>query len=274
MPGASKPIEPFHLPFAFIMERFSRSRTLKVILLALAIGGATACVNLEPRQSNIRYYVLSDAASPDAASPDGAASIGNDNTSQDLLAESPPRSPGPTVEPVIGIRKVRLANYLRTPTITTRFGAHEVRFAEFHRWGEDLGEAIGRTVAQSLAHQSGIRRVDRVPWPDGTSHHVIVEMRVLRFEGEAPPLPPDPDEELTGPGSARVVVAWELVEPGTEDVLVSGRTDHQEAEWTVGDFAGLVQRLDASLDVVARDLAAQIRVLGPSLAERRGASDR
>ena len=235
------------------------------------MGGLTACVNLEPRQSNIRYYVLSDAVSPD-----GAAAADEDAASQGLLAEpaSPSQRSESAVEPVIGIRKVRLANYLRTPTITTRFGAHEVRFAEFHRWGEDLGEAVGRTVAQSLAQQSGIRRVDRVPWPDGTAHDVIVEMRVLRFEGEAPPLPADPDEEPTGPGAARVVVAWELVEPGTEDVLVSGRTDHREAEWTIGDFAGLVQRLDASLDVVARDLAAQIRVLGPSLAERRGGSDR
>jgi len=224
---------------------------LPVVVLLIGAGLlATACVNLEPRQSNIRYYLLSDAVTPAESSESvrrsestGRATSGSDRPSR----------------LVVGVRKVRIAAYLNTPSITTRFGDHEVQFSEFHRWGEDLGEAIGRSVAQSLTRHPEIQRVDRVPWPDRTSHDVLVQMQVLRFEGEAPSRPVEVDKkDPPMQGNARVVVAWELVDPETQEVRVSGKTDHQEGGWTVGEYAALIERLDASLDVVARDLADQM----------------
>jgi hypothetical protein len=126
-------------------------------------------VNLEPRQSNINYYVLSDAMTPVEAEVDRSAQLPD------------------SLQLVVGLRKIRLAAYLKTPSITTRYGRHEMHFSEFHRWGEDLGDAVSRSIAQSLARRPEIRRVDRVPWPDRTPHDVLVQLRVLRFEGEAPP---------------------------------------------------------------------------------------
>lgn len=224
-----------------------------LVLLAGVSLLTTACVNLEPRQSNIRYYLLSDAvtAAESTGSETGSATSGSNGSRL-----------------VVGVRKVRVAAYLNTPTITTRFGDHEVQFAEFHRWGEDLGEAIGRSVAQSLARHPEIQRVDRVPWPDRTPHDVLVQMRVLRFEGEAPSRPVEVDKkDPPMQGTARVVVAWELVDPETQDVRISGKTDHTEGGWMVGEYAALVERLDASLDIVARDLANQM------LADRTPASE-
>lgn len=250
--GLSHPL--YHLDLATIMRTFATQCWLmrcwpKTVWLATALllGASlltTACVNLEPRQSNIRYYLLSDAVTP-MESPESAASGATSGPNRPRL--------------IVGIRKVRVAAYLNTPSITTRFGDHEVQFSEFHRWGEDLGEAIGRSVAQSLVRQPEIQRVDRVPWPERTSHDVLVQMQVLRFEGEASSRPVDVDrEDAPMEGSARVVVAWELVDPETQDVKVSGKTDHREGGWPVGEYAALVKRLDASLDVVARDLANQM----------------
>lgn len=224
-------------------------RILSPIALSLVVLMLTACVDLEPRQSNIRYYVLSDAVSQ-ASDTSGTAG--------EAVGPAPPEEAAQGGL-VVGIRKVRVAAYLNTPSITTRYGEHEVRFGEFHRWGEDLGEAVARTVAQSLSLRPGLQRVDVVPWPDRTQHDLLVQLRVLRFEGEAPPLPPgddEPDEPVEG--SARMVAVWEIFDPETQDVLVERTTDHREEGWTVGDYAGLVDRLDAALKVLADDLAAQM----------------
>jgi uncharacterized lipoprotein YmbA len=216
-----------------------------VLAILLTVGLLAACVDLEPRQSNMSYYVLSDAVTPTdtAAAPDA------------ILPDS--------LDLVVGIRKVRLATYLNTPSLTTRYGAHQVEFAEFHRWGEDLADAISRSVAQSLDRQNGILRVDQVPWPDRTEHDLLVQMHVLRFEGEAPSDARSEDRDRDAPavGRARVVVAWELVDPETQTVWVSGRTDHSEPGWTVGDYPALTERLDAALNVVAADLVTQMKSL-------------
>ncbi|PEN12589.1 hypothetical protein CRI94_13810 [Longibacter salinarum] len=223
-------------------------------LVGVIIAGLlTGCVDLEPRQSNINYYVLSDAMTP-------ADSIQNPGFVPDSLRL------------VVGIRKVRLAAYLKTPSITTRYGRHEVQFSEFHRWGEDLADAVSRSVAQSLSRQPGIERVDRVPWPDRTTHDVLVQMQVLRFEGEAPSSSRRPEQEDDGieaEGSARVAVAWELVDPETQEVWVSGRTDHRESGWPVGNYPALIERLDAALSVVASDLNESMKSLEPLSAESR-----
>ncbi|HHP7237412.1 PqiC family protein [Longibacter sp.] len=224
-------------------HRAVRGTLIAILGLSVLVG----CVNLEPRQSNINYYVLSDAMTPVEVEP-GA----------DLQAQLPD-----SLQLVVGIRKIRLAAYLKTPSITTRYGRHAMHFSEFHRWGEDLGDAVSRSIAQSLARRPEIRRVDRVPWPDRTPHDVLVQLRVLRFEGEAPPAARRENRDDDAPirGSARVAIAWELVDPETEDVWVSGQTDHREDGWPVGEYPALVERLDAALTVVAADLAAQMEAV-------------
>ena len=104
----------------------SAGRRWLVGLLMLGMGLALAgCVRLlEPRQSDIQYYVL---GTPDA----------NIETMQQH----------DTTHIALGLRRVRIADYLDSPALVTRRGAHAIRFAEFHRWGEDLARAINRTVA-------------------------------------------------------------------------------------------------------------------------------
>ena len=70
--------------------------------------------------------------------------------------------------------------------MVTRRGPTWIQFAEFHRWGEDLNQSIGRTVALALEDQPGIRSAELVPWPKGVTFDHFVQLHVLIFEGVGP----------------------------------------------------------------------------------------
>ena len=220
----------------------SAGRRWLVGLLMLGMGLALAgCVRLlEPRQSDIQYYVL---GTPDA----------NIETMQQH----------DTTHIALGLRRVRIADYLDSPALVTRRGAHAIRFAEFHRWGEDLARAINRTVAARLVSEDDIGMADVVPFTGRDAHDYLIQLRVLRFEGEGPPpLGPDDDPpEVPPTGSVQMKIAWEILEADAETVAAQGVTRYQANGWTVGDYASLVTKLDASLTALADDLTAQLRQL-------------
>jgi uncharacterized lipoprotein YmbA len=229
-----------------------RFRGLPWGILALAFLLTTGCVNLEPRQTNIRYYVLTGVDRPSGDAPADTA-----------RGTSP--APDAGAQLALGLRRVRLASYLDTPTIVTRMGPHEVHFGEFHRWGEDLPQAINRTLARYLVARPRVGRVDVVPWPDRTRHGYVIQLHVYRFEGEAPPGPTDDGEEpdfglrqVGEPGTVHVAAAWEVIDPAGETVVHQGRTSRRIDGWTVGDYAGLVRALDTALDGLAADIAAAL----------------
>lgn len=214
-----------------------RLRTLLVVLGTVVLF--SGCVSLlEPRQSNIQYYVL--------GSPEAMTSI---------------EAPGDTAGLSVGLRRVQIADYLDAPALVTRRGSHTIRFADFHRWGEDLARAINRTLAARLVAQTGVGQATVVPFTTRDRHDYLVQLNVLRFEGAGPP-PLGPDEEppdAAPVGGAHMTIAWEVIDPETESVLTRGITRHQEDDWTVNDYADLVAKLDASITVLAQDLAARLQ---------------
>jgi uncharacterized lipoprotein YmbA len=215
-------------------------RTCAVLFL-VALGGllVAGCVRLlEPRPSNTKYYLLDSRL-------DAAA--------------TPPSDEGLR----LGLRKPRLADYLDTPTIVTRHPGSEIRFSEFHRWGEDLGTALNRVVGLNLEAQPGIASAEVVPWPQGATFDYVVQLRVLRFEGVGPPPPgPDADDDAPVPtGHSEVTVAWTLFGPEGDAVRTRGRTQHRIDDWPVTDYAALVSHLDSSLVVLAEDIRSRLQSL-------------
>lgn len=208
-------------------------RRLTSFVLAVCAALIVSCVNLEPRETNIQYYVLG-----------GESGLATPNPESDRAGLS------------VGLRRLRLADYLDTPDIVTRFGRHEVQFSEFHRWGEDLDTAINRTLGERLAARPGLQTVEVAPWSPASEHDYVVQVSVLRFEGTAPRRRRDDDERLTG--EAHLVASWDVVDPSTGDVAARGTTDHRVNEWRVGHHPELVSRLDAAVDALADDLAARL----------------
>lgn len=221
-------------PPSFHIRRFG----LCVLAAGLIVLSITGCVRLlEPRQSNITYYLLN-------------------STSGDTLSTD-------TTGLKVGLRQPTLAPYLDAARIVTRHGPNEVQFSEFQRWGEHLSEAINRVVALNLENQSGIQSVETVPWRQGASFDYVVRMHVLRFEGKGPQPPgPEADDDAPIPeGHSQMVVRWTILGPDSETVRAQGTTRHQQGGWPVTDYGALVSRLEASLGVLADEIGTRLVTL-------------
>lgn len=190
-----------------------------VLAIVLPLSG---CFKLAREAPRLQQFVLSSASQ----APTGDA------------------RPGPTV----GLRRLDLASYLAVPAIIVRRGASEIIVSEFHRWGEDLDEGINRVVAANLAVSAQVRAVDVAPWQIGARHDFIVQLHVSRFEGVA--------DSAATQGRIHLLASWDIVSPRSGAILVRGTTDERGGSWRVGDYAGLVTALDATLVRLARDIGA------------------
>jgi len=217
----------------------TRNRTVRLFLFATFLSLA-GCFSLSREAPLQQHYVLGVGGAPDHAAPPA------DRPGEDVSGH------------VIGLRPTRLADYLASPFIVIRRGAHQVEFSEYHRWGEDLSRAINRTVAGHLAALAPPHRVEAAPWPTGTAPDHVIQVHILRFEGVAR------DDSVNGEGEALLLATWEILSRLDGAVLSRGTTEVREGGWSVGDFDGLVRLLDAGLEVLAEDLALALdRALAP-----------
>ncbi|NBC17708.1 MAG: hypothetical protein GVY18_10385 [Bacteroidetes bacterium] len=152
----------------------------------------------------------------------------------------------------IGLRQPQLAEYLETPFIVVRQGPHQLRFSEFHRWGEELAGGINRTVAAHLAARGSLDGIDVVPWAPRARHDYLIQLHLLRFEGLAPEVP------TASEGAAYLLATWEIIDQQDGAVLARGTTDYRADGWTVGDYDELVALLDTGLRELSDDLIAAL----------------
>jgi uncharacterized protein len=160
-----------------------------------------------------------------------------------------------TLGVTVGVRRLQLAPYLSTPYIVVRRGPHRITYSEFHRWGEDLGGGINRTVAAYLASRAPSLRLDVAPWPLRSQHDYLIQLHVLRFEGLAP------EEPSASEGEVYVLATWEVMREQDGEVVKRGRTEYRSGAWSVEDYTGLVALLDAGLETVAGELATSLEAL-------------
>ncbi len=196
-----------------------------VCALALGLVMLGGCLDLKPQPDVTRYFVLGETSSATST-----ASVDN-----------PQGLP-------LGMRALRVAPHLDSQHIVTRLDAHEVSFADDFHWGEDLDEGISRTLAAYLAATDPVRSVQVVPWPDRAVYEYVIEVHVERFEGFTP-------------DAAHLLATWSILDAEDGRPLRQGRTDHRAQGWSASDYPDLVHKLDASLHVLAEDLAAGLRAL-------------
>lgn len=160
----------------------------------------------------------------------------------------------------IGLRRLDLAPYLATTAIVVRRGSRVVT-SGFRRWAEEPSAGIMRAVAVSLGSAPAVRAVDVAPWSVRTAHDYLVQLHIDRLEGVAA------EDSSATEGEVHVMASWEIIR-GLDGVLVArGETDRREAGWKVGDYAGLVARVDKGLTGLASDLTSCIARLGTPTAD-------
>lgn len=212
------------------MQTLTRHRTIHLLLVAILLSTA-GCFSLSHSAPPQQHYVLGAGGPPELAAPLATGPVAHSN------------------EHLVGLRSPRLAEYLTGPFIVVRRGSHQVQFSEYHRWGEDLGRAINRTVAVRLAALAPSRRVETAPWPGGTSPALVIQLQILSFEGVAQ------ESSGNGEGEAHLLATWEILRLLDGAVLDRGTTEVREGGWSVGDFDELVRLLDRGLATLAGDLA-------------------
>ena len=132
-----------------------------------------------------------------------------------------------------------VAPYLDIPVLVVRKGAREITFSEFQRWAEPLTTGINAAVARYIAGRAPIRLVDVAPWPPREKYDYVIQLHVLRFEGEQP--------DGVGDGAAHLLADWEIIRQDDGAILARGTTDYRKGGWRTGDYDGLVELLDDGL---------------------------
>lgn len=88
--------------------------------------------------------------------------------------------------PIVQLREVELANYLRSRPVIVRRGENEIEFREFALWGEPLDLGIARVLREELLAQGAASTVlSAAARRDYASADLTLSVRVLACEGTA-----------------------------------------------------------------------------------------
>ena len=159
----------------------------------------------------------------------------------------------------VGLRRLDLAPYLATTAIVVRRGSR-IETSGFRRWGEEPSAGIMRAVAVSLRAAPVILAVDVAPWQVRAPHDYLVQLHISHLEGVVA------DNPATTEGEVHVMAAWEILRAQDGALMARGETDRREPGWKLGDYLGLVQRIDNGLTGLASDVAACLVRLGATTA--------
>lgn len=140
----------------------------------------------------------------------------------------------------VAIFPVELPAYLDRLQIVERTGANEIRFSEFIKWAEPLGDSLRNLLIDNLGAQMPSAKVYAQPGRKTLPYNYGVEVRFRRFEG--------------APGNQAILQAdWAIFGPGSGSPLLR-QSSNLRAGTGGRDPADLV----AGLSRLTYDLAGEI----------------
>lgn len=155
-----------------------------------------------------------------------------------LSAGTPDAGAQGEIRPIL-FERITVPAYLDVPQIVTGDGL-EVRKSERNRWGEPLARGVARALElRTAAALAGT--------PAAAVSGKSARVALSRFDGT-----PDGNVEISA-----VYTLTTETDAGTESA--SRRFDASVKVEAPNDFAAYVRALDSALELLARDIAAQIR---------------
>lgn len=123
---------------------------MKPWILLLPIVILQGCLNLNPKVQPVHFYAL------------------------EATAEGDPKAPlKPTCAGIIGILPVQIPTYLKSNKLLLELNPPEIRYEEYHRWSEPLGEGFGRIIAENLRTLFPEGRFLNAPWREKTPQFTL-----------------------------------------------------------------------------------------------------
>jgi uncharacterized lipoprotein YmbA len=187
-------------------------------VVGLVLGG---CSLLPQAQTDpTRFFVLSAQSGAPEAAPAGKS-------------------------PVVHLRPVELASYIKAKPIIVRRGDNEIEFREFARWGEPLELGIGRVLREDLVARgaagtvlaAGLRATE-------IDYDYTLVVRVLACEGGAD-------------GAVYFRAVWELATTGLAPKLAArGEVQPASLRWDGKSEGALAAQLSKAVAILAEDVAA------------------
>lgn len=143
--------------------------------------------------------------------------------------------------PVLVLRPIEVAGYLRNPPLVVRRGDHEIEFREYARWGEALEQGVARMLGAGLRARGVAVEPAAGRLPAGPERQLTV--RLLACEG-------------TADGGVRFRATWEITRPGeASGVGVGGECRAEGLAWDGKNEAQLVARLSEAVAALAGEIA-------------------
>ncbi|MGD0958451.1 MAG: PqiC family protein [Methylomonas sp.] len=86
---------------------------------------------------------------------------------------------------LVGLGPIHLPDYLNRPQIVIAESENRYRLDEHDRWAEQLGDNIGRALAQFLANRLPAEQVLRYPWPQRQLIDYQISIDIFQFHQTA-----------------------------------------------------------------------------------------
>ncbi len=186
------------------------------LLISLAASG---CLKLKPVEDPVRYFLLTPVEAPASA----------ESAPQNRLA--------------VGIERVTVPSYLSRPWMVVRTGPTEIRYSDYHKWGEHPDQGIQRVLAENLGRWLGPDvSVYLNPWRKDS---VDVELRLTIQQFDA-------NEQ----GQVVLEAQWQWGGTRTGD---GQRTIRKNGPAPQADPAGAVATLSDALGDLSRILASELQ---------------
>ncbi len=211
---------------------------LVTTLRLLAVGSACAtialagCFKLARPTPPLEQFVLGSASHAAVAAPRDSAGI------------------------TLGLRRLDLAPYLATTDIVLRSGS-QVSSSGFHRWAEEPAAGISRAISGYLGASPRVLAVDIAPWPVGAPHDYLLQLHIAHMEGVTD------NDSLATKGEVHLQATWEIIRTLDATLVARGKTDRRESGWTIGDYRGLVARIELGLKGMAGEVTECLTKLAP-----------
>jgi uncharacterized lipoprotein YmbA len=163
-----------------------------------------------------------------------------------FVLTGPPPAPAAAAGTLrLGLHRVDLAAYLKSPDLIVRQGTNELFLQDYARWGEPLDAGIARLLQERLQAAGGVGRVYLQPFPLDTDRDYDVTVTVLRCEGAV--------GGESGRGS-RFAATFEITKPGDGRLIARRTFVAPDARWDGKNFAELAGLLSADVAALGQEV--------------------